>query len=187
MKTFIEIGSCDFNHLNHFAENGWKGAIVEPVLKYLDKIPKVDNVSYLNYAVDTSSGRRNLYLFGDKQVAEDHDFAGMSTFYERDNTIPLEVETITYEQVIEMANIDRVDYIKIDTEGHDWEILQQVIFEGPLRPTWLRVEHKHCNVDEMIDFLEKKDYTIYHLREDLVCTCNHWLKEQIPRAKKGDS
>jgi len=184
MKTFVEIGSCDFNHLNHFADQGWKGVIVEPVKKYLDRIPVKDNVSYLNYAVDTTHGKRNLYLFSDNQVANDHDFAGMSTFYEQENTIPLEVETITYQEVVDMAGLEQVDYLKIDTEGHDWDILQNVIFEGPLRPTWIRVEHKHCPVDEMIDFLEKMNYTIYHLREDLVCTCNYWLDSHIPRAKK---
>lgn len=183
MKSFVEIGSCDFDHLNHYAEWGWKGVIVEPVKKYLDNIPRMENVTYLNYAVDTSEGTRELYLFDEGVVSKDHDYAGMSTFYPRHDAKPIEVKTITYSQVIGLADLQRVDYLKIDTEGHDWDILQQVIFDGPLRPVRIKVEHKHCPVDEMIDFLEKKNYTIYHLSEDLVCTCNHWLEEHIPRAK----
>lgn len=184
MNTFVEIGSCDFDTLNDFALGNWKGVIVEPVAKYLNNLPKRENVTYLNYAVDTKAGKRNLYLMNEAMVDADHDYAGMSTFYERKDASPVEVETITYEQVIEKAGIERVDYLKIDTEGHDWEILQSVIFEGPLRPVRLRVEHKHCPVDEMIDFLEQRYYEVYHLRDDLVCTDKHWLDENIPWASK---
>ena len=40
-----------------------------------------------------------------------------------------------------MCNISQVDYLKIDTEGHDWEILKQVHMIGPLRPSVIKVEH----------------------------------------------
>ena len=105
MKTFLEIGSCDFQTLNHFADHGWQGAIVEPMKKYLNNIPQKPNVHYLNYAVDNKIGTRTLYHASDATVNEDKDFAGMSSFlpprpaYEvlTEETV---VNTLTFEKIL---------------------------------------------------------------------------------------
>lgn len=172
MKTFIEIGSCDFGTLNHFTKNGtWKGIIVDPIKKYLDNIPRAENVEYVNAAISDESGDKKMWVFNDNVVNEDRDFAGMSTMHPMSVNLDLmyevTVNALTYKDLIERHNIERVDFLKIDTEGHDMNILREVIFEGQLRPNLIKIEHKHCNINEMSEFLVNKGYHVDIQNDDI--------------------
>jgi FkbM family methyltransferase len=173
MRGFLEIGSCYFNTLNDFSDNNWKGVIVEPVEKYINLIPRKKNVTYLNCAVDTTKGERTLYMVNQAQVELDSDYAGMSTFHKWPftDTIPIQVETKTYQEVVSEGELESIDYLKIDTEGHDWVILQNVIFEGPLRPKYIKVEHKHSNGAPMVEYLTSRGYNVYVMTDDLFAIC----------------
>ena len=76
MKTFLEVGTCDFNTLNYLSDLGWRGVMVEPVKKYLNNIEQKPNIHYLNYAVDWECGQRLMYLANDAIVEQDRDFSG---------------------------------------------------------------------------------------------------------------
>ena len=167
MYTFIEIGSCDFNTLNHFPKLGkWTGVIVDPIKKYLDKIPRVAGVQYINVAITEQNGKAKMFVFKDVVVDKDKDYAGMSTLHPLETNIErglyeeVEVDTITYATLLERCNINRVDYLKIDTEGHDFEILKQINYESNTRPRLIKVEHKHLDHNAMSDFLISKGYSI---------------------------
>lgn len=171
MKTFIEIGSCDFRTLNSLSESGWRGVIVDPVKKYLDNLERKPNVAYENVAISDKRETVDFYQFKDDIVNRDYDFAGMSTMHPMSQNLHLmekiSVETITYRDLIERNGIERVDFLKIDTEGHDLTILKTVIFEGPLRPQVIKIEHKHCNLNEMLDFLKEVGYYTEVEKDDI--------------------
>lgn len=173
MRGFLEIGSCYYNTLNDFSDNNWKGIIVEPVEKYLNLIPRKKNITYLNCAVDETNGQRTLYMVDEPIVETDSDYAGMSTFHKWDfvNTTPTYVKTKTYLEVIEEGKLESIDYLKIDTEGHDWIILQNVIFDGPLRPKYIKVEHKHLDAAPMVEYLTDRRYNVYVLAQDIFAIC----------------
>ena len=44
MKTFIEIGACDFDTLVHLSDEGWQGIVVEPIREYYNNIERKPNV-----------------------------------------------------------------------------------------------------------------------------------------------
>ena len=172
MKTFIEIGSCDFGTLNHFTKNGtWRGIIVDPIKRYLDNIPRANNIEYVNVAISNTHGIEKMYVFNDDIVDGDKDFAGMSTMHPISANLGLMhkviVNTLTYKDLLELYKIERVDYLKIDTEGHDMNILKEVIFEGSLRPELIKIEHKHCNLNKMSEFLLNKGYHIDLQKDDI--------------------
>lgn len=159
MKTFLEIGSCDFDNLNYLSDHGWGGVIVEPIKKYLDKIPQKPNVHYLNYAVDWECGVRTMYMAPEELIEQDHDYAGMSSFYNTNATLTREtiVNTITLDKVFEMCNITKLDILKIDAEGHDLEILKMFPFHV-CKPKYIRVESLHSDVTAMIGLLSSMGY-----------------------------
>ena len=174
MKTFIEIGSCDFNTLNHFSSLGhWQGFIIDPIKKYLDRIPRRPGISYINAAVSDRNGKAIMWQFKAEITEQDSDFAGMSTLHPIQHNLDnnhyeqIEVETITWSHLILSQNIERVDYLKIDTEGHDFQILKQIDYQSPQRPKLIKVEWKHSPVEAMEQFLIEKGYSVDRQTEDL--------------------
>lgn len=161
MKTFIEIGSCDFNTLNYLADYGWRGVIIEPIKKYLDNIPQKPNVHYLNYAIDWSRGQRVMFIAPDDIVEQDHDYAGMSSFYQGNEVLTQKVlvNTIPISDVIELCNITEIEFLKIDTELWDYEILKMFPFDR-VSPRFIKVETRHQLKNEVSDFLKSKGYHI---------------------------
>jgi len=160
MKTFLEIGTCDFDTLNYLSDRGWRGIIVEPIKKYLDNIKRKERIHYYNAAVDWVDGTRKMYIAPDHIVNEDYDFAGMSSFYNISNVLTEEVivPTITIKKILYDTNIVELDFLKIDTEGHDFEILQMV-FNEKVFPKYLQAEIKHLtNVDELKKLLTTNGY-----------------------------
>ena len=179
-KTFIEIGSSYFDTLNHLADYGWKGIIIEPISKYLDMIERKDSVSYINCAVSHTPGEITMYTFIDEIVEQDSDFAGMSTIdpsklnkkmFTQDKykkwLKEVKVPALTYKIILDIQNIDRVDYLKIDTEGHDFEILKTVDFETSRRPKNIKIEHKHVNKNDLTNFLKEKGYHVDVQKDDV--------------------
>jgi FkbM family methyltransferase len=174
MKTFIEIGSSHFDTLNHLSDFGWRGVIVEPIKKYIDQLEQKENVYYLNFAIDTYQGHREIWLAADELIHNDNDYSGMSSFYKDYQIQPhinyensevyihdksIIINTITYQDIINICNVVQVDYLRIDTEGHGWEILKQVHMNGSLRPKIIKVEHKHSKTkDLMKEYLSSNGY-----------------------------
>lgn len=141
MKTFVEIGSCDFNTLNYLGDLNWRGVIIEPIKKYLDNLPQKPNIHYLNYAIDYTKGQRIMFMAEDDVVEQDRDYAGMSSFYQYNDALSKEilVNTIPILDVIKMCDITEIDFLKIDTELYDYEILKMFPFDL-ISPKIIKVE-----------------------------------------------
>ena len=174
MKTFIEIGSCDFQTLNHFTHHdGWNGVIVEPIKKYLDNLTKREGIQYMNYAIGPNDGTATMHVFKDAIIDKDTDYAGMSTMnptptnLARHNYTEIEVNTITYATLLKKCNIKRVDFVKIDTEGQDFKILKQINFYDQCRPHIIKIEHKHLDAKAMAEFLIKHGYHVDVQKQDI--------------------
>jgi FkbM family methyltransferase len=170
MRTFLEIGSCDFETLNFLADHNWRGAIVEPMSKYLNRLERKQAVLYLNYAIDNEDGFKTLYEYPEDVIASDNDYSGMSSFYNRSKgMIEHNVPTITYARLLKICEFDEIEYLKIDTEGHDEIILGQVMAH-PIKPKQIKVEHKYCNRNKMVELLKSHDYSVNILEQDLFAT-----------------
>lgn len=172
MKTFIEIGSCDFNTLNYLADHGWRGVIVEPVEEYINNLERKQNVQYMCCVVGEKLGVTKFYRWLPDIIESDHDFRGMSRIEPKsnehmNNMIETEVPMITYDALLKMNNISRVDFLKIDTEGYDFRILQTVDFNSHIRPKVIKVEHAHCGAQPIIDLLTRNNYHVELEQNDI--------------------
>ena len=161
MKTFLEVGTCDFRTLNHLSDSGWRGVIVEPVKKYLNNIEQKPNIQYLNYAVDVENGTRIINMAPEELVEQDRDFSGMSSFVNRNYRLSekLLVNTITFDRLIEFCDITELDILKIDTEGYDLILLQSFPFDK-IKPKFIQAECEHIDTDSMVELLESNGYYV---------------------------
>jgi len=76
------------------------------------------------------------------------------------HTDKIEIQTITWNTLVETFNIKEVDYLKIDTEGHDWEILKSIDL-NKIKPKIIKVEHKHSGKKkEIMTYLFENGYHV---------------------------
>lgn len=180
MKTFVEIGTSSFNTLRHLCDKGWKGVMVEPIETALNKIPDHDNLIKVSGAVDKDFNIRTLTKLKDKFWDDpniDRDYLGMASlqpnnilsqdnFYQ-DMIEEIEIGCVTFEFLMEQLGITEVDYLKIDTEGLDYDILNSIDF-NKFNIKAIRAEHQHVDMSLLVDLLEENNYLVDILENDII-------------------
>lgn len=163
MKTFLEIGSGDFETLDYLTDFGWSGIIIEPIPKYFHNLPKRSNIHYLNIAIDWTDGYRTMYTAPEETVLTTNYTRGMSSFYQRDErlTQEIEVQTRTLESVLDEFDFKTIDFLKVDTEGFDAEIIKMFPFTR-YRPTHLKVEKEHLSLEDLSSTISILSENGYH-------------------------
>ncbi len=81
------------------------------------ELNKISNIIPINKAIYDSTGYQNLQIFGDK--------SGMSSLvmnYE-DKSDSIKVKTETLDRLVDNLKLEKVDWIKIDVEGAEFNVL----------------------------------------------------------------
>jgi FkbM family methyltransferase len=138
---FIEIGTSDFNTLIQKADDQTVGLSVEPMTDYLDRLPDRKRVTKVNAAVSARSGSIDLYYIPDA-VRKEH---GLPSWMKGTNKIGephptvmrylkkhglpeslvhrARVPVLSVSSLMRRYRVGSLDYLKIDTEGHDAVIM----------------------------------------------------------------
>tara|TARA_R110000822_G_scaffold75288_1_gene181084 strand:+ start:2709 stop:5171 length:2463 start_codon:yes stop_codon:yes gene_type:complete len=143
---FIEIGTSDFETLIQSSTNEI-GLSIDAVNLYLNRLPNKETVTKLNYAISNYSGitqvyyvepedieSNNLswYLKGCNSIGEPHPIT-LRELKEKNLEHLLkadEVEVLTWKDLVERYNIESVKTLKIDAEGHDTIIVNNILEGG---------------------------------------------------------
>ena len=136
-KIIVEVGANQGNDTFRLAEDGATVYAFEPtrelVQKLCKKFDKYHNIKLLPFAIDTENGFKKFNVAGQADW-------GCSSFYEfNDNlekkwpgrpdfkfTHSYEVPTITLFDFCEMYKIEKIDYLWIDTQGNDFNVLKSL-------------------------------------------------------------
>lgn len=174
--NFVEIGTCDYDTLIDSPYFDGKGIVVEPIKKYLDRLPKKENVKYLNFAIDPSvSGNpttKDMYIIPEdtpnvpawtkscNSLLDSHPTLEHFQYDHLVEKIPVSCVglNILYEEIDFMIHV-----LKIDTEGMDFSILKHWDFKSH-RPLHIIFESKLMNGDELnyiTNLLGFYKYTVY--------------------------
>lgn len=103
----------------------------------------------------------------EKGHIEKHFGAKLSEFIVEGN-----VEVVRLQSVLNRNQIERIDFLQIDTEGYDLSVLKTLDFETIL-PRVILVEHKHLSratKAELKSLLATKGYRIQNLGHDYLAT-----------------
>jgi FkbM family methyltransferase len=138
----LDIGANDGITLSNsrlLIESGWNGVLVEPSPKAYSKLlenkPKTNSqVIALNYAIGTEE--KDAILFESNEHLSRNDVALLSSVNESETMrwknqkfTKVEVEMITFEMLLDLIYDwfeNDIDFISIDAEGLDLDILKQI-------------------------------------------------------------
>jgi len=145
--NFIEIGTSDFDTLLQTTENQI-GLSIDPLKIYLDRLPNNSHVIKVNCAISNKNGITNVFWVDPKDIIEYNLSWYLKGCNSIDNPHPVtetelkekklefllnqtECEMITWKKLAERYNVDSVDLLKIDTEGHDCVIVNNMLDSNP--------------------------------------------------------
>lgn len=145
--NYVDIGTCDFETSIDFAynSNNIQVLLVEPLTYYLDRLPNISNVIKDNVAISNKSGIAKIYFLPDEIISK-HNLPtwlrGCSSVGIKHKTAEHEllirnlssdliqhkdIDIITFDELCTKHNIESIDNLKIDTEGHEQYILPDVL------------------------------------------------------------
>tara|TARA_R110002153_G_scaffold260653_2_gene420764 strand:- start:2291 stop:2896 length:606 start_codon:yes stop_codon:yes gene_type:complete len=139
--NFIEIGTSDFRTLIQTCDDETKGLSIEPLQYYLNRLPNKKNVTKVNYAISNKEDLIDIYYVssdnikkfklpmwvrGCNSINNPHPSIKKLLKEQHDNVISIQkVKCITWGTLINEFNVSSIDFLKIDTEGHDHIILEE--------------------------------------------------------------
>jgi FkbM family methyltransferase len=160
---FVEIGTCDYHTLLEGCHPSQTGLSVEPIKTYLDRLPDKPNVTKVNVAI--SSENKTVDLFWVEPHNQDkynlsftkgwgtilkphrgHSEAQM--MLDTGMLTNHRIEAITWTTLAERYQIETVDLVKIDTEGHDCVVVNSIL-DSAVHPHRMEFETTHCPPDEL--------------------------------------
>ena len=139
---YIEIGTSDFDTL--LQSTDLTGISIDPLSIYLDRLPNKDNNTKLNVAISDFNGECDVFyiapediekfnlpnwLRGCNSIIKPHPSVlqilnefELANLYQKKK-----IDVLTWDTLIRTKNIIGVDYVKIDTEGHDSVIIKSIL------------------------------------------------------------
>ena len=179
MKTFVEIGTCDFDTLRHLCDSGWRGVMVEPYQPFLENIEDHQNLTKINKAVGLYNGTTiykrvtdvDLEKMGDESYKGMGTISNVTTFDTTEDYVgKLEkhtVELTTFDSLMTKLKISEIDYLKIDTEGMDFDILKSIDYTK-YKINIIKMEHSYCDEKLVVDFLNNNGYHCELFIDDII-------------------
>lgn len=153
---FLDIGAYDGVHLSntYYLENelGWDGLCIDADTDVYKDLDKNRNCKKINIAISNKSGISNFSQ------------AGVSGRISEEGNI--EVNTTSIDKILIEFNCPKIiDYISLDVEGHEYNVLEMFPF-SEYKFILMTVEHNlylgsDANKKKINEILTKNGYSIY--------------------------
>jgi FkbM family methyltransferase len=165
--VFVEIGANDGEQHDHLRplilDSRWSGIMVEPVAYVFERLRRnyghLDRIALENAAIGDRDGTLPFYHLSEPEAGE---LDRLPDWYDgvgslsRENVVghgrdipdverrvvQTEVRVLTFESLCRRHDVEHVDLLVIDTEGHDHEILKTIDWERR-HPRLAIYEHYH--------------------------------------------
>lgn len=175
----VEIGTSDFR-----TEAGHKdGLFIEPVKEHFNRLPKCRKE---NVAISNQEGELEIYYIpsdviqskglpnwvrGCNSINEPH-----PTIVEmgwREYVVCDKVKVERIKNVLQKHGITDIEFLKIDTEGHDTVILNDFLDTCDIKPRKIQFESNTLSsfddVNNAVERLSKLGYKCNQVKFDMVC------------------
>jgi len=160
---FIDIGAYDgitISNTYAFENIGWKGICVEPVQEIYQKLinnRKCDCVNAAVYSeeselelIQTRGGRSGFIRNMSKSMIKEAEKEGIINKYT--------ISTISFESLIKKYNIEYIDFLSIDVEGSEPEVLESIDF-NKYKFGLITIENNHG--ERITKYMYTKGYKLF--------------------------
>jgi FkbM family methyltransferase len=147
---FVEVGANEpktGSQTWHLEERGWRGALVEPLAELAERLRRARPRSQVFEAACSSPEKRGEALL---HVGEWDGHSSLEPRVDTPSTVysrRVRVKVMTLDEVLEEAHAERVDFVSIDTEGTELDVLKGFGLER-WRPALLLIEDKVHSLDK---------------------------------------
>lgn len=164
-KTMVEIGAgpTDFFSMSkHFRESGWRCICVDPNPKFVDQHKQKNNEIY-QYACADFEGETtfNIIETGWNEHDNGISYSAIKLKYpikETHKKIEIPVKVIKLNTLLEELKVDKIDFLSIDTEGWELEVMNGFDSEK-YRPKIILLEN-YLHHNSYVTFMENIGYTL---------------------------
>ena len=184
MKVFVELGACDFENLTPLLMSGWKGYFIEPIPVYMESLKSnirnqnlEDNAVFEQSAITSYNGNINMVYVtnpneqwqrGISHIHTDNDSKNITSnliYHNQFANDKITVNALTLNTFVKKHNIENIDVLKIDVEGHELVILES--YNWDVKPKYLKIEHKFVNDMRLTNLLTEKGYFVWQEVDDM--------------------
>lgn len=189
IDTLIQVGANDgirFDELKKYIKTkDIKSILIEPVKDYYDKLKDTysenSNVFFENCAITESKGEINIYKVNKDfiNIYDDH-VRGINSL-DRNHLIKHKIKPkhISLEKVKCMSmydiilkhNISKLDLVYVDAEGHDGNIVINLLEFTEQKPIiifeFIHIEHNIFKI--LINRLNENGYKFFKINENIIC------------------
>jgi len=136
---------------------GWRGILIEPSLKGYEKC-KINrpNSVCLNYACVSSDYSKD-YILGD--FKDNHPMGSVNGERNKCKDI-VKVKTITLDKILDKYRYPNIDFLSLDTEGYELEILKGLNLRKN-RPKFMLIEIYTNDYKNIVNYLNLNNYKLH--------------------------
>lgn len=189
INHLVQVGANDgvrFDELNKYIKNNkTKSILVEPIRKYFEQLKKnydgYTNVYFENSAIDDMKSDIYLFKVSNKYIDKyDEHVRGINSFNKKHllkhgvKNSHIETEKINIISIIDLLkkyNINNLDLLFIDAEGHDANIIIDFLNKSNQEPIiifeYIHIEHEMFKI--LIQKLNLKKFSYFKVNENIVC------------------
>lgn len=182
---FVQVGANDGISgdplRKYILKFNWRGVLVEPQPEVYAALKAnyaalAGRLFFENVAITTRSGEVSMYRAKDNLRAGHGSPLDTSTVASLDPRLAstqlgkeagdlerIFVPTARLDDLIAKHGLGDLEVLQIDTEGHDWEVLQTLNL-AKTRPMVIQFEHGHLSprdIGSMTEYLNRHDYLVY--------------------------
>ena len=179
---FVQVGANDGIFSDplrpYILTCGWRGILVEPQADVFERLKAnyehcSDRLVFENVAI-SSGDDLTIYLpttLGSENpshalsvVSSDPRVLANTIGVPESRLRPVTVPAVTLDALLERHHFTDIDFLQIDAEGYDWDVLQTLNLDK-VAPTLIQIETGHLSraaLSSMAEFLNKAGYLIYY-------------------------
>jgi FkbM family methyltransferase len=159
--VFVEVGANDpvaGSQTWLLEQNGWHGVLIEPQAALCEKLRRERNNSKVFQVACSGPEKEGEALL---QVGAHH---GVSTLEKQIDSHGTQfvgterVKVTTLDRVLQSAGVDRIDFLSLDVEGHEIEVMRGLDFEK-FKPSLVLIEDGVRNLSKH-RYLKSRGYKL---------------------------